>query len=394
MKVLVDSATRNSSLAIIRGLAEQGFEVIGADKRQLPFNAHSCFTKPYLLSPADKKDYIPWLLATLEREKPDVFFPGTNIRSCIENRAVIQEKTRLLVPLKDAFETAYDKNKTVELCQSTGISCPVRLSEQQAIDHLKKQSDNKVVVKPGFDIGGSRGLTIVKDEADLSDALVLAARNATPLIQEYVPGPSSNMRTVNLMFDRESRLAAYFTTRKYREWPSTGGITVLSESTDDRQLVDWLLPLFAALHWQGPAEVEIKIDARTGDAKLIEINPRFCGYIGFAIECGVNMAAILCELVMQEQKTSLNKSRHEPSEQYTFGEYKTGVKYIHYPSFTKMALHTIASSSEKIQTVQKLYDEWRGSKVGNNLSWRDWKVVLMKSIFQLYDKGDEADVWH
>ena len=49
MKVLVTGATRNASMAVIRGIANEGYDVIGADARRLPFNAHSCYSKPYFL---------------------------------------------------------------------------------------------------------------------------------------------------------------------------------------------------------------------------------------------------------------------------------------------------------------------------------------------------------
>ena len=44
-----------------------------------------------------------------------------------------------------------------------------------------------------------------------------------------------------------------------------------------------MLPFFESLRWRGPAEVELKIDARDGEAKVIEVNPRLPGYVGFPI---------------------------------------------------------------------------------------------------------------
>ena len=385
MKVLVDSATRNSSLAIIRGLADEGYSVIGADKRRLPFDAHSCYSKPYHYLPDnDPESFIHGLMCILDKEKPDVFFPGVNVRACSEHQAAIRKKTHLLIPKTESFEIAFDKQKTVCLCESLDIDCPGLLTEHEARNMLSGGGSTKIVIKPGVDIGGARGLTFVEDETELRDALIQAARFSTPIIQEYIPGPSSNMRTVNLMFDKAGKLAAYFTTQKYREWPSTGGNSILSVSTDDRHLVDWLLPLFKELHWQGPAEVEIKIDARSGKPQLIEINPRFSGYIGFAIECGVNLPAIACELSVE---TKCPAVRELP-------KYTTGLKYIHTSSFVKMAMQTVLSSPDKIQTLRTLHEELRGKKVGNNIKWRDWRIILIKALFEVFNKGDSPDVWN
>lgn len=383
MKVLVDSATRNSSLAVIRGLADEGYYIIGADERRLPFDTHSCFTEPYHSLPGNNPDsYIQGLMDILDNEQPDVFLPGVNVRLCSEHQADIRKKTHLLIPENESFETAFDKQKTTHLCQSLNIECPALLSEQEARSLLSGSGSTKIVIKPGIDIGGARGLTYVEDESELSNALSTAAKFSTPIIQKYIPGPSSNMRTVNLMFDKAGNLAAYFTTKKYREWPSTGGVTILSESTNDRHLVDWLLPLFKELHWQGPVEVEIKINANNGNPQVIEINPRFCGYIGFAIECGVNMASIACKLSVEKRGTD---KRALPT-------YTTGLKYIHTSSFIRMAIQTVTSSPNKTQTLRTLLEEWRGKKVGNNTSWQDWQIILIKALFEVFNKGDDLNV--
>ncbi len=385
MKVLVDSATRNSSLAIIRGLADEGYNVIGADERRLPFEAHSCYSGPYHYLPGDSPDsYINGLMRILDKEKPDVFIPGVHVRACSEFQVDIRKHTHLLIPKTESFETAFDKQKTVYLCESLDIDCPSLFTEQQARNMLSETALSKFVIKPGVNIGGARGLSFAEDESELREALIQAARFSAPIIQEYIPGPSSNMRTVNLMFDKAGKLAAYFTTQKYREWPSTGGNSVLSVSTDDRHLVEWLLPLFKELHWQGPVEVEIKIDARNGKPQLIEINPRFCGYIGFAIECGVNLPAIACELSVETGGAGVRK----------LPKYTTGLKYIHTSSFVQMAIQTVLSSPDKIQVLRALHEEWRGKKVGNNIKWRDWRIILIKALFEVFNKGDSPDVWN
>jgi predicted ATP-grasp superfamily ATP-dependent carboligase len=186
------------------------------------------------------------------------------------------------------------------------------------------------------------------------------------------------------MFDKAGKLAAYFTTQKFREWPVTGGNSILSISTNDRSLVDWVMPLFEKLHWRGPAEVEIKIDERDGKPQLIEINPRFSGYIGFAIECGVNFPQIACELALEK----------EPSIKREYPEYTVGMKYIHTSSYLRAALQVMLSSSNKSQTLKQLQEEWKGKKVGNNIKWRDWRVILIKAVFEIYNKGDSPNVWN
>jgi hypothetical protein len=72
-----------------------------------------------------------------------------------------------------------------------------------------------------------------------------------------------------------------------------------------------------ALRWQGPLDVEWKIDPRSGEPWLIEINPRFSGAIGFPIALGVNMAT-LC--------VAASAAARLP--EVSLSEYPAGVGYV------------------------------------------------------------------
>ena len=60
----------------------------------------------------------------------------------------------------------------------------------------------------------------------------------------------------------------------------------------------------------------------------------------------------------------------------------------------RAALQELLSSPDKSQTLKNLHEELRGKKVGNNIKWRDWRVILIKAIFEMFNKGDSADVWN
>lgn len=47
---------------------------------------------------------------------------------------------------------------------------------------------------------------------------------------------------------------------------------------------------FDGWRWEGPAGAELKIDARDGHAKLIEVNQHLPSYLSFAIRCGLTSA--------------------------------------------------------------------------------------------------------
>jgi SAM-dependent methyltransferase len=82
-----------------------------------------------------------------------------------------------------------------------------------------------------------------------------------------------------------------------------GGVTACGISTLEQGLVDQFLPFFTNWHWRGPAEVELKRDARDGVFKVIEINPRFPGYLRLPSVCGIELAVLAARSVVGDEPT-------------------------------------------------------------------------------------------
>ena len=379
MKVLVTHATRYSGMAIINGLARSGCEVVGADDRKLPLNIHSMYTKPYYLYPDAKKgdSFLDSIIKIIKKERPDVTLPISGSKQFSRHRKEIEKYTKLLVPDYESFIIANDNKKTIEECEKIDISCPKILTEKEAIMELNKNMDRndsvKVVIKPRKEIGGAQGVSIVKDATSLKRALDESEKiYGATVIEEYIPGDTKNMRTLNLIFDKKGKLAAYFTTKKIRQWPVTGGISALSVSTNEWNLVEMVLPFFNKWQWEGPAEVEIKIDSRDNKPKLIEINPRFWGYIGFPIKCGVNFPMIACKLAQGEDVQ--NKE---------YPHYPVGIKYINLTAYLKVVLSDIIYSKNKMHAITSALIDLKGKKVNNNIELRDFKPIIGKILLEL-----------
>lgn len=381
MKVLVTGATRNVGMAAIRALAKEGCEVIGADERRLPFGVYSRYIKSYYLHPEVHEDgYLSAIFKIIEIEKPDVLLPFCGMRQIIKERRKIERLTNILMPDEKSFLIAYDNQTTLEECQKIGIACPKIFTEEEAIQELKKDSHGKgaakFILKPRADIGGAYGVSMIGDEGTLQKLKRETEKfYGKTVIEEYIPGNTEAMRTVTLLFNKTSKLAAYFTTKKLRAWPTTGGIGVLLVSTNEWDLVEMVLPFFEKWQWQGAAEVEIKIDVRDGKPKLIEINPRFGGYLGFPCQCGLNLPWIACELA--QGITTSNG---------VYPSYSEGVEYIHPYPYLKSALSEMVSSNNRSKVIKNIYHELKGEKVSNNFECREWKVIFAKMLFELQSK--------
>lgn len=385
MKILVTGATRNSCMAVIRGLAKKGVEIIGADERSLPFKAHSRNTGPYYTYPPGyNEDFADAIIEIIKKEKPDIFLPVGGTKQVAKYKQTIEQYTNVLLPDYNNYMKAFDNRQTMESCKKLNIGCPEIFHENDVLCKLEKNNSRekpiRFVLKPCSDIGGSRGLGIFHEKKALQQYKKNAKKYGNHFISEYIPGPTANMRTVNLLFDKNSELVTYFTTRKIRQWPNSGGISALTVSTDEIDLVDFILPFFKKYQWQGFAEAEIKIDARDGTPKLIEINPRFCGYIGFPIACGVNFPWYMCQLLSGQQVDT--------------AKYASGIKYVHWPTYLNAVYSEWRESKNRKGFFRSIRSEIKGKKVSNNMAWHDWKIIAAKMLFELTDRGKSPDVWN
>ncbi len=391
MKVLVLGATQQAGITAIQALAMGGCEVIGCDNRKLPFNCYSKYLRSFhLLPPWDHEAFGDAFFKILLHTKPDVLLTIYGTAWVVKNKTKIESISNVLVPDLMGYHAAYDNFKTIQECIKLGISCPKVFSEQEALEMLWKNKINRenltYIVKPRKNMGGSRGVCFVNN----ADQLIKAKRSienfyGTAFISEYIPGKTRNMRTVNLLFDKKSRLAASFTTKKIRQYPNKGGTTALSISTRDFRLVEMVMPFFQKFNWQGVAEAEIKIDARDQKPKLIEINPRYWSYIGFPIQCGINFPLWSCYLATTRKY-----------EYQRFSGYADGHKYINTLKYVKSAIEEIVQSQSKSKTLQKFFLELKGKKQTNHILRDDYCLKFAKSIFELNSKirrKHNSDIW-
>jgi predicted ATP-grasp superfamily ATP-dependent carboligase len=62
----------------------------------------------------------------------------------------------------------------------------------------------------------------------------------------------------------------------------------LNETTWEPELLERAATLWKALDWHGPAQVELKVDEKSGRASLLEVNGRFWGTLDLSVRAGVN----------------------------------------------------------------------------------------------------------
>jgi len=123
----------------------------------------------------------------------------------------------------------------------------------------------------------------------------LAAAGLGVVLQEYVPGPPSNHFFVDGFMADGGRIHARFARQRLRMHPPHFGNSTylrsvsLAEVSDIVATVDRLIQVSGL---RGIFSVELKRDALTGVAKVLEVNARPWWYVHYATACGVNV----CEM--------------------------------------------------------------------------------------------------
>ena len=360
----------------MRSLHSEGFEIVGVDDRRLPLGLHSRCAPPYeTISSADTDEFVDELVAIINKHEPDVLLPfGTTTLPISRGKELLCRTTNLLIPDFDTFSAINDKCLIIDSCKQNSIPIPGLLNLEQAKHAFKNSLIEAVVVKPRRNLGGGVGVSIISDTSVLEQVVTDVERQfGETLIQEFIPGPDSNNIALQVVFDRTSRPVGYFSMQKTRLRPSRVGNAAAAVSVHRPDLLALVTPLFARLGWQGPADIEFKIDSRTGDAWLIEVNGRFSGAVGFAISCGVNLPLLACKAALGEKLPEAMAP-----------EFHAGIKYWN-PVTYAPAIATAAFSGESRSDLPaQIVRELRGKRFGNPYRLSDPAPLIGKGLYQLH----------
>ena len=223
----------------------------------------------------------------------------------------LDKYTATLLPTRQQLSLGADKQRTYDFCQQLGIAHPLTLTirESSDLDAVKELGGYPIILKHTRNLGGSRGVRFVGNEAELLDAyasLLKLGDGATPILaQQYVPGLLFDAVTVA----RNGECPSVFTSVRKLMYPVSGGVTCISVSTQTPELDELARRVVQALDWNGPIEIEFKLDSRDGKFKLIEINPRFWASVDSAVRCGVNFPGIAVDLAIDDVTPLVPKYR-------------------------------------------------------------------------------------
>ncbi|MGH2369244.1 MAG: hypothetical protein ACRDI2_13695 [Chloroflexota bacterium] len=299
--VFIADGLLRKSVVVCQSLGRRGVDVtIGSTTRLSPaFFSRFCRQQMVYPSPVAQPDeFVATLLGYLERHRHDVLLPTDDATLALISRHRNAFERVTHVPIPDPSRLAYglDKARAMLLAERLGIPHPRTAFVQNAEQARAFASalGRPVVVKPRSSSGG-RGIAYPVDVGAAGDAWnAVHATHPYPILQERIPnGPRYD---VCVVVDRRGEAVASFVQKELRHFPVRDGMSTLQESVWRPDLVERTLALLREIGWYGLAEVEYMEHPHTGEALLLELNPRFWASVRLAVACGVDFPYLLYQV--------------------------------------------------------------------------------------------------
>lgn len=186
----------------------------------------------------------------------------------------------------EIVESCTDKSKLYPAARALGINCPETFVVNN-LGELAQASQNlpyPVIVKPAVTIGFTERLGLKKKAVQVDNAAemiqliqrmdALDMQKICLILQEYIPGPQENLFTISTYTDAKANIRAYSVGHKIRQYPPDAGTITSGRTQCLPELYELGKTILKGMHFHGIANTEFKKDARTGQFRLIEINPR------------------------------------------------------------------------------------------------------------------------
>jgi len=300
-----------NALAVIRALGRNGVPVmaIGTDEDSISFRsryATECLRHP---NPTDEDAFVAFAIELSRRLAVEgrraVAFPSSDrvIRLLSLHRDEIEGGLELYLPSRETVTDCLDKLAQYRLCEQIGVPFPRTYTNGSEAALLTDLADGRLLLPVIFKARtplASEALNrqfrrVLLSDRDQVEAQIKAARehDVQYVVQEFLPGGDDQLYTLGATMDRSGAMLAHFTGRKLRQMPPRFGICRVGETVSAPKIVEHGEKLLRALGFCGIAQVEFKFDARDGQYKLMEVNPRSWSWIGLPMALGCDLAGAM-----------------------------------------------------------------------------------------------------
>ena len=302
--VVVLSPHHHGALGIFRSLGVLGVPVYAVEDGQFspPLRSrYCCGVFRWNVRTATPRASIASLLRVSENfNTRPILIPTSNVTAVLVQEAAeqLQEAYRFLIPPRGLAGRLSSKRELFFLCREYGHPTPetvfpqsrsevVQLLKKVAFPIVLKSIDDRVVF----------GQTNVAMRIAQSAEKILQyydtlgnQQQQNVMLQEYIPGDADSVWMFNGYFNEKSECLAGFMGRKLRQRPVATGITTLGICLQNTAAEHPLRALLSSLGYRGIVDIGCRFDARDGQYKLLDVNPRIgCTFRLFVDPNGIDV---------------------------------------------------------------------------------------------------------
>ena len=284
---------------LIQSLREKGYRVLAADMDPSAVGLYLA-ERGFTIPPGDSPRFLPVIRTLCKKEGVDVIIPlvDEELVSALELEA---DGIITLTPRRDFVVLCLDKYRLALALKEAGVPAPrTRLADS------KEPMEPPFIVKPRRG-RGSRDVHFIRSAAELASFRETHSDQLDRfLMQEYIAGKEF---TVSVVAWRDGEVMAVVP----KEIISKKGVTRSAVTRRNRKIEDLCSQIQQELHADGPFNVQLRLDAVSGDPIPFEINPRFSTTVSLTIAAGI------------DEVHGLIARATGRGEEYSFGEWKEGV---------------------------------------------------------------------
>ncbi len=226
-------------------------------------------------------------------------------------QAELAERYVVAAPDHRLVRRVANKASFYELCAAHGIDHPrtqvITASDGRQPETLESEVGFPAALKASDAVAyldvrfpGRRKAFVVESVGELRrivGAIYAAGYPDTLVLQEFIPGPDSQMRVLNTYSDARGavRLMCLGVPLLEDHSPEVVGNYTAIRSTSDQALYDRIRAFLEALGYVGFANFDMKLDPRDGSYRLFELNPRQGRSSFFVTLAGYNLGRWLVD---------------------------------------------------------------------------------------------------
>lgn len=304
--VLVTDPAYTHSVSAIQCLGKAGCRVVTVASgkkslRTLGVYSRYCSAAKVVSDYKFEKKHIADLIDFCKEQKVDVVLPISFPACSLYSKFCGEfQKSGIAIPItawEDGMNIGCSKYLTFKFAQSINFPIPKTHFYQtdDSIESIKKCLSYPMVIK------GLEGANVryANNDAELENCLEHLSKDPSGgdlIIQEYIEGSAHGYYALC----NNGKVLCQFMHKRIKEYPITGGPSVIAQSFYDQRLESLGRRFVSSLRWTGVCMVEFKQDKRDGKYKLIEMNPKFWGSLILSIKCGINFPLYAVKMALGE----------------------------------------------------------------------------------------------